>query len=103
MPKAYRMFVAMPALPALKSAPSDHRVSPPTEWPSHTRCQRLVALRPHGLRLVPASCEGASPDSRWFVALDRDVLCPLAHGVAVIPGLHAQQHIHGHVKGLFDP
>src|SRR2546423_14040110 len=47
--------------------------------------------------------EGASPNSRWFVALDRDVLCPLAHGVAVIPGLHAQQHIHGHVKGLFDP
>ena len=33
-------------------------------------------LQPHGLRLVPAPCQGTSPDSCRFIALNLDFICP---------------------------
>src|SRR5262245_20538970 len=40
--------------------------------------------------------------SRRLVALDVDLGGALTHGVAVVPGLHTQQRVHGDAEGLFD-
>jgi hypothetical protein len=41
--------------------------------------------------------------SRGLVALDVDLAGALAHHVAVVPGLHAQQRVHRDAEGLLDP
>ena len=53
--------------------------------------------------VVIADGHGCTPSGlHWFIAPDVDFICPLPHGVAVIPRLHTQQRIHGDVEGFFE-
>ena len=55
----------------------------------------------HVANIVFRWSSGASL-SGGLVALDGDLACTCTHLRGVVPSLHPQQHVHAHVKGLFD-
>ena len=65
-------------------------------------CPKIKGAHPGPKAINLGRWSSGASLSGGLVALDGDLACTCTHLRGVVPGLHPQQHVHAHVKGLFD-